>query len=115
MFPVPIRVKLYPDTVLFTQLNRLNSENESRRRRGYISVQVQYAGMTSVIDTTSETLKLKSPAALSDLENLLWQLHPALQTLQWFQVLLNGAAAPAGNPGLNEGDVVVFLTRMGGG
>jgi molybdopterin converting factor small subunit len=70
--------------------------------------------MSSVIDTTSETIGLKSPATLADLENILWQLHPALQTLQWFQVLLNGTAA-AGNPDLSNDDVVVFLTRMGGG
>jgi len=96
------------------RLIRLSTEGKSRRSRGYVNVQVQYAGMTSVIDTTSETMQLNSPSTLADLENILWQLHPALQSMQWIQVLLNGTAA-AGNPDLNDGDVVVFLTRMGGG
>lgn len=103
-----------PNGRLPERLIWLSPEAKSRRSRGYVNVQVQYAGMSSVIDTASETMQLNSPSTLADLENILWQLHPALQSMQWFQVLINGTAA-AGNPNLNDGDVVVFLTRMGGG
>lgn len=87
---------------------------EYSTRPSYISIQVQYAGMSTYIPITAETLKVKSPAKLSNLEAIAWRLHPALQTMPAMQVLLNGTAAD-GNPELKEGDLVVFLSLMAGG
>ena len=83
-------------------------------RQKSISIKVQYAGMSLVIQQTSETVKIQSPAKLSDLENVLWKEHPALQTMESMQVLVNGIGA-SGDPDLKDGDEVVLISLMAGG
>lgn len=83
-------------------------------RPSYVSIKVQYVGMSSIIQPSSETLNLQSPAKLSDLEDVAWKLHAALQTMYAMQVLVNGTAAD-GNPTLKSGDEVEFLALMAGG
>ena len=58
-----------PNEHISQRLIRLSPEGKSRRSRGHVNVQVQYAGMTSVIDTTSETMQLNSPSTLADREH----------------------------------------------
>ena len=70
--------------------------------------------MTYVVQQTSEIVKLTAPAKLSDLEDILWETHPALQTMEDMQVLVNGTS-PFGDPSLKNEDEVDFIALMAGG
>ena len=83
-------------------------------RPSFMNIKVQYVGMTDVIEESEETIKLQSPAKLSDLETILWRSHPALQTMVSMQVLINGTGA-FGNPELKRSDEVVLIALMAGG
>jgi len=83
-------------------------------RKQIVSIKVRYVGMTNFIEETNETIKLTSPAKLSDLENVLWKSHPALQTMESMQVLINGTGA-YGNPNLKDEDNVDLIALMAGG
>lgn len=80
----------------------------------FINIQIYYVGMTSLTGTSMENMQISAPASLSDLITEICQEHPAFQTMTSTQVLLNGTA-PQGNPMLEAGDVVAFLTTMVGG
>ncbi|MGA2876910.1 MAG: hypothetical protein ABSE82_15430, partial [Nitrososphaerales archaeon] len=74
----------------------------------HITIDIQYAGMSSVMQQSTETVKIQSPAKLSDLENILWKEHPVLQTMESMQVLVDGTGA-YGDPDLRDGEQVVFI------
>ena len=79
-----------------------------------LSVEVVYAGMSSDLGLTEEEVQLPGPASLSDLVAYVCQRHPLLETMPFMQILLNGVA-PGGNPALQSGDEVAFVTSFAGG
>ena len=80
----------------------------------YVSIKVQYAVASAQIEPNPEELQIKSPATLYALKRILWDRHPALQSVDTIQVFLNGNSVE-GNPDLREGDKLVFLAQYPGG
>lgn len=85
-----------------------------RHDRQFIDINVRYMGMSNFIEKTSETVRIQSPAKLSNLEGILWKENPALQGMALMQVLINGTGV-SGDPDLINGDNVVLIAPLVGG
>ena len=81
-----------------------------------ISIRVVYFGMpTSITGTKQETVRLSSPAYLSDFKTAITVLHPALKAMLPSMLILVDGISAIGNPPLQDRCEIDVLAAAAGG